>query len=258
MARLGQRCLDSLTRGWTYDLSQRTVAIMSPHSAAWARSSGCWPPRQPRRSCSTAASSGRSNDAQGAVVPGARVVIVNTDTNFTREATTDAQGAYSFTNIQAGPYTVRVVAAGIPRGRPVRRAGHGRADQPGRPHAAGRRDERDGHRPVRGRAPADRQGGRPHRAQVQRDHESAAQSLPELSGARRPGAGLAAAGIPECRNRHAAAVAEHDGERPGWRGQHHAHRRHPERQRRPAAPQRLHSTGRDDRVGQHHDEQHGC
>ena len=32
----------------------------------------------------------------------------------------------------------------------------------------------------------------------------------------------------------------------------------PERQRRPAAPQRLHCTGRDDRVGQHHDEQHGC
>jgi hypothetical protein len=56
---------------------------------------------------------GAVNDAQGAVVPGARVVIVNTDTNFTREATTDAQGAYSFTNIQAGPYTVRVVLQGF-------------------------------------------------------------------------------------------------------------------------------------------------
>ena len=52
-------------------------------------------------------------DSQGAVVPGARVVIVNTDTNFTREAITDAQGAYSFTNIQAGPYVVKVSLQGF-------------------------------------------------------------------------------------------------------------------------------------------------
>jgi hypothetical protein len=52
-------------------------------------------------------------DSQGAVVPGARVTIVNTDTNFTREATTDAQGAYSFTNIQAGPYDVKVALQGF-------------------------------------------------------------------------------------------------------------------------------------------------
>ena len=96
------------------------------------------------------------------------------------------------------------------------------------------------HRPVGRRAPADGQGGRPHRAQVHRDHQSPAQSVPELSGAGGARAGLAAAGLPECRDRHAAAFAEHDGERPGWRGQHHAHRRHAERQRRAAAPQRLH------------------
>jgi len=56
---------------------------------------------------------GAVNDSQGAVVPGARVVIVNTDTNFTREAITDAQGAYSFTNIQAGPYVVKVSLQGF-------------------------------------------------------------------------------------------------------------------------------------------------
>ena len=56
---------------------------------------------------------GSVNDAQGAVVPGARVTIVNTETNFTREATTDAQGAYSFTNIQAGPYSVKVALDGF-------------------------------------------------------------------------------------------------------------------------------------------------
>jgi hypothetical protein len=52
-------------------------------------------------------------DAQGAVVPGARVTIVNSETNFTRETTTDAQGAYSFANIQAGPYVVRVTLQGF-------------------------------------------------------------------------------------------------------------------------------------------------
>ena len=56
-------------------------------------------------------------DAQGAVVPGAQVTIVNTDTNLTRETTTDAQGAYSFANIQAGPYDVRVLAQGAVRSR---------------------------------------------------------------------------------------------------------------------------------------------
>ena len=41
------------------------------------------------------------------------MVIVNTDTNFTRETITDAQGAYSFTNIQAGPYVVKVSLQGF-------------------------------------------------------------------------------------------------------------------------------------------------
>ena len=38
---------------------------------------------------------GSVNDPQGSLVPGARVTIINKDTNFTREAATDAQGAYS-------------------------------------------------------------------------------------------------------------------------------------------------------------------
>ena len=38
-------------------------------------------------------------DAQGAVIPGATVKIVNTDTNLTRETVTDAQGAFTFANV---------------------------------------------------------------------------------------------------------------------------------------------------------------
>jgi Carboxypeptidase regulatory-like domain/TonB dependent receptor len=52
-------------------------------------------------------------DANGAVVPGARVTIVNTDTNLTRETTTDGQGAFSFVNVLAGPYDVKVALEGF-------------------------------------------------------------------------------------------------------------------------------------------------
>lgn len=52
-------------------------------------------------------------DAQGGVVPGARVTVVNTETNLTRETTTDAQGQYSFANVQAGPYDVKVSLQGF-------------------------------------------------------------------------------------------------------------------------------------------------
>jgi hypothetical protein len=61
-------------------------------------------------------------DPQGGNVPGATVTIVNKDTNLTREATTDAEGAYTFNNVQAGRYDVKVslqgfrenVRAGVP------------------------------------------------------------------------------------------------------------------------------------------------
>ncbi|HXW08073.1 MAG TPA: carboxypeptidase-like regulatory domain-containing protein, partial [Vicinamibacterales bacterium] len=52
-------------------------------------------------------------DAQGALIPGATVTIVNTETNLTREATTNAEGAYSFTNVLQGPYDVKVALTGF-------------------------------------------------------------------------------------------------------------------------------------------------
>lgn len=47
---------------------------------------------------------GNVRDAQGAVVPGATVTIVNTGTNLTRDTVTDAQGAYNFVNVQSGDF----------------------------------------------------------------------------------------------------------------------------------------------------------
>ena len=52
-------------------------------------------------------------DAQGAVIPGATVKIVNTDTNLTRETVTDAQGTFTFVNVAAGPYDVKVTLTGF-------------------------------------------------------------------------------------------------------------------------------------------------
>jgi Carboxypeptidase regulatory-like domain len=52
-------------------------------------------------------------DSSGAVVPGVTVTIVNKDTNLTREATTNADGAYSVINLLAGPYAVKFTLSGF-------------------------------------------------------------------------------------------------------------------------------------------------
>jgi hypothetical protein len=52
-------------------------------------------------------------DDQGAAVPGATVSATNTGTRATREAVTDAQGAFVITGILAGTYDLRVSLAGF-------------------------------------------------------------------------------------------------------------------------------------------------
>src|SRR5687768_14159129 len=52
-------------------------------------------------------------DDQGGVLPGAAVVIVNRDTGLRRETLTNTEGAYTFTNVQNGPYDVRISMAGF-------------------------------------------------------------------------------------------------------------------------------------------------
>ena len=55
-------------------------------------------------------------DAQGALLPGATVSVVNKDNNLTRETTTNAQGAYSIVNIPAGRYDLKVSMTGFHEG----------------------------------------------------------------------------------------------------------------------------------------------
>jgi len=52
-------------------------------------------------------------DTSGALIPGATVTIVNKETNLTREATTNAEGAYSIINVLPGPYDVKVTLSGF-------------------------------------------------------------------------------------------------------------------------------------------------
>jgi hypothetical protein len=56
---------------------------------------------------------GNVTDDSGAAVPGATVTITNTQTNLTRTAVTNETGAYSFTNVLAGPYDVKVSLQGF-------------------------------------------------------------------------------------------------------------------------------------------------
>jgi Carboxypeptidase regulatory-like domain/TonB dependent receptor-like, beta-barrel len=52
-------------------------------------------------------------DGTGAFIPGATVTVVNKDTNLTREATTNNEGAYSLINVLPGPYDVKVSLTGF-------------------------------------------------------------------------------------------------------------------------------------------------
>jgi outer membrane receptor protein involved in Fe transport len=57
--------------------------------------------------------SGRVTDQQGAPVPGAQVSARQTDTNVTRETTTDTDGRFRFAYLQVGPYEITVRLAGF-------------------------------------------------------------------------------------------------------------------------------------------------
>jgi carboxypeptidase family protein len=56
---------------------------------------------------------GTVTDASGAAVPGATVTITHKDTNLSREAVSNETGIYSFTNVQAGTYNVKVSLTGF-------------------------------------------------------------------------------------------------------------------------------------------------
>ncbi len=65
---------------------------------------------------STSSLTGLVTDPSGAVIPGARIVVVNSDTNQRRSAVTDSQGRYSFPQMQPSTYEVHAAAPGCADG----------------------------------------------------------------------------------------------------------------------------------------------
>jgi hypothetical protein len=56
---------------------------------------------------------GNVHDSTGATLPGATITILHEETKLTREATTDATGAYTFTAVPTGTYVVTVTLTGF-------------------------------------------------------------------------------------------------------------------------------------------------
>jgi hypothetical protein len=56
---------------------------------------------------------GTVTDSTGANLPGATVTITHKETNFSREAVSNQAAIYTFTNVQAGAYDVRVSLIGF-------------------------------------------------------------------------------------------------------------------------------------------------
>ena len=67
----------------------------------------------PGQSTTTAVLSGTIMDASGAVVPGAKAIATNPQTNLTRESSTDDRGEYRFRLLPPGTYEVRIEKSGF-------------------------------------------------------------------------------------------------------------------------------------------------
>jgi len=61
----------------------------------------------------TATMSGRITDSTGAVIAGAAIAVVNTETNFESPSTTNADGVFRVPSLRPGPYRIQVKAQGF-------------------------------------------------------------------------------------------------------------------------------------------------
>src|SRR2546423_5238910 len=69
------------------------------------------------QSATTGALRGTVLDAEGAIVPGASVTVVNPTTGQTQTTTTDAKGLYGFSLLSPGTYDVDFAMAGFKTSR---------------------------------------------------------------------------------------------------------------------------------------------
>ena len=146
-------------------------------------------------------------DQSGAPVPGATVTATNTGTGLKVDTQTDADGNYTFRNLQPGIYDCTPRSQRFPRaqedGRPRQRRQPGPRRTSSSRWARWRR--RYGHR--RDDAPADGEGRPAHGADVEGAHQPSPEPVPELPGAAEPGPGGDAGAVPERGDRHAGPRA---------------------------------------------------
>ena len=75
---------------------------------------------------------GHVTDPSGAAISGATVTVVNTQTDQTRQATTDVAGSYSFIDLRGGTYNRQGHPTRVPDLREKRRHGHAQLGNPRR------------------------------------------------------------------------------------------------------------------------------
>ncbi len=91
-----------MTKQFVYKLSIALVFILSGFSFAFGQALG-----------TAGTVSGTVTDPNGASVVGANLTIKNAVTGFTRTATTDSEGSYSFQNVPPNNYQITVSASGF-------------------------------------------------------------------------------------------------------------------------------------------------
>ena len=83
--------------------------------------------------------SGEITDPNGAVIPGAKLVLTSKDTKQTSTFVSDGNGLYTFRNVLPGTYQLTITAQGFGEYIAGRHSGARRLpDSPGRPAEAGK------------------------------------------------------------------------------------------------------------------------
>ncbi len=156
---------------------------------------------------------GNVTDASQAAVAGAKVVATEQTTNFTRDTTTNAAGAYSLPTMPPGTYTITVTAPSFQTStdhRGARAARRSRANECGADHRSV--DPKCGSHGRRDRL-ADRPGRHPRRRKRAFAAEPASAHRPELSKSLHHGARRIAAHQFEFVYRQFEPLAHYHGQR---------------------------------------------
>ena len=69
--------------------------------------------------------SGTVSDNSGAIVPGAKIAVLNPETGFTQNMISNADGTYSFLYLASGKYNITAEKPGFPESRNRRHPGSG-------------------------------------------------------------------------------------------------------------------------------------